>query len=266
MKAKLVLLSSKASGKEFELTLPVKIGRGEDVRLKLMHPLVSRKHCEIFEKGDALVVRDLSSLNGTFVDDERVADEMPLPSGSRLTVGSANFQVLYGKDYDRPSAAAPVVASDAPTKVADDTVRVAAPAKPEPAPAKAEPAPVKAAAAKAETKAGFDDLDDLWSMAQKDGGKAKPAAHANGDDEFDFTLADDPKPTVAATSKTLPAVKPAAAAAAAAKSAPQPVAGGKPAAAKPAAQPAKAAEPTNDKKSGGKSDDDDLDDFFNAIM
>ena len=102
MKAKLVLISADADAKEFKLALPTKIGRGQEAKLKLVHPLVSRVHCEIFEQDDQLMVRDMASLNGTFVDDERVADEMALPSGCRLTVGSANFHVLYGADYDRP--------------------------------------------------------------------------------------------------------------------------------------------------------------------
>jgi predicted component of type VI protein secretion system len=110
--------------KEFKLALPAKIGRGQEAKLKLVHPLVSRMHCEIYEQGDQLMVRDMASLNGTFVDDERVVDEMVLPSGCRLTVGSANFKVLYGADYDRPLPAERTAKSDAPTKLADETVPI----------------------------------------------------------------------------------------------------------------------------------------------
>ena len=44
--------------------------RSTDVQLG--HPLVSRRHCEVFESGGILMIRDLGSLNGTFVGPTRL--------------------------------------------------------------------------------------------------------------------------------------------------------------------------------------------------
>jgi predicted component of type VI protein secretion system len=60
----------------------------------LPHPLVSRQHCELFETNGRLMVRDLGSLNGTFVNNERIS-EAALPPGELLTVGAVTFRAVY---------------------------------------------------------------------------------------------------------------------------------------------------------------------------
>jgi hypothetical protein len=60
----------------------------------LPHPLVSRQHCELYETEGRLMVRDLGSLNGTFINNERISDA-PLPSGELLTVGAVTFRAMY---------------------------------------------------------------------------------------------------------------------------------------------------------------------------
>ena len=209
MKAKLVLISADADAKEFKLALPTKIGRGQEAKLKLVHPLVSRVHCEIFEQGDQLMVRDMASLNGTFVDDERVGDEMVLPSGCRLTVGSANFHVLYGADYDRPLPVRGAAKSGELTKIADDTV------------------PMSPAKAKPESK----ETKESWVPADADSHESEAHEDTRTID-FDF-LSDSqsPKTEPAPPAKSAAPAKAAARPAAAAK----PVATTKPAASKPAA-------------------------------
>ena len=105
MKAKLVVVGGDAKAAEVTLKLPTVIGRGRDATLTLPHPLVSRQHCEIFESGGQLFVRDLGSLNGTYVANERVS-EAPLPPGELLTVGTVTFRAVYdaGQDLLPPSA------------------------------------------------------------------------------------------------------------------------------------------------------------------
>ncbi len=84
--------------------LPLVFGRGREVDVTLASPLVSRRHCELYESGGRLCVRDLESLNGTFVGEERV-DEQPLASGDRLTVGAAIFEVVLDTEDGEPAAA-----------------------------------------------------------------------------------------------------------------------------------------------------------------
>ena len=60
------------------------------------HPLVSRQHCEVFEADGLLMVRDLGSLNGTFVGETRIAEQaMPVKPGDLLTVGPVTFRAVY---------------------------------------------------------------------------------------------------------------------------------------------------------------------------
>ena len=94
MDAKLVVVGGDAKATEVKLKLPTIIGRGRDATLTLPHPLVSRKHCEIFESNGYLVVRDMGSLNGTFVNDERITEAI-LPPGGLLRLGTVTFRAAY---------------------------------------------------------------------------------------------------------------------------------------------------------------------------
>lgn len=117
MKAKLVVVGGDAKAAEVSLRLPTVIGRGRDVSLTLPHPLVSRRHCEIFESGGQLFVRDLGSLNGTFVGNDRVT-ESPLPPGELLTVGTVTFRAVYEVNGAVRQMANPA-AVVSPTRAAD---------------------------------------------------------------------------------------------------------------------------------------------------
>lgn len=94
MKAKLIVVGGDAKPTEIDLTLPSVIGRGRSATLTLPHPLVSREHCEIYLSEGRLHVRDLGSLNGTYVGNERVEDAA-LPAGGLLTVGTVTFRAVY---------------------------------------------------------------------------------------------------------------------------------------------------------------------------
>ncbi len=100
MKAKLIVVGGDAKAAEINLKLPTTIGRGRGVTLTLPHPLVSRKHCEIFAGDGTLLVRDLGSLNGTFVNNQRIEGDAELPSGELLTVGTVTFRAEYDDDSE----------------------------------------------------------------------------------------------------------------------------------------------------------------------
>jgi hypothetical protein len=51
-----------------------RVGSKEDVEIILRHPSVSHPHCELWLTDDAVLVRDLDSQNGTFVEGERVGE------------------------------------------------------------------------------------------------------------------------------------------------------------------------------------------------
>lgn len=61
------------------------LGRREGCDIKLSHPEVSSRHAEIYEKGGRWFVRDLGSVNGTFVNGVRV-DKCEIKEGDRIII------------------------------------------------------------------------------------------------------------------------------------------------------------------------------------
>jgi len=107
MQAKLLIVGGRASSPEIELELPLTIGRGDQAWLRLKHPTISRKHCEISEVDGKLFVRDCGSANGTLIDGERITEAV-LEPGHTLTVGPLTFEAQYepslnGKSEDHSS-------------------------------------------------------------------------------------------------------------------------------------------------------------------
>lgn len=95
MDVTLVVVGGDAKPSEIKLKLPAILGRGREATLTLPHSLISRQHCEIKESDGQLLVRDLGSLNGTFVGSQRV-NEAVLPAGELLTIGTITFRAIYG--------------------------------------------------------------------------------------------------------------------------------------------------------------------------
>ncbi len=103
MEATLTVIGGKTSKRTITLRkLPTVIGRGKEARLTIAHPMVSRRHCELSEKGGLLMVRDLGSLNGTLVGGRRIK-EAPLPPGGEFSIGPLSFCAQYQYDGDRKS-------------------------------------------------------------------------------------------------------------------------------------------------------------------
>lgn len=96
LEAKLVVVGGEAKQAEVRLkALPATIGRAREATLTLPHPLVSRKHCEIFEENGQLYVKDLDSLNGTYVNNQRIDGQQPLAPEQLLTLGNVTFRAVY---------------------------------------------------------------------------------------------------------------------------------------------------------------------------
>src|SRR2546426_12312971 len=68
------------------------VGRAAGADFIVDAALVSRLHCRITAGEDKLEVVDLSSTNGTFVNDKRI-DRAALQSGDRLRVGRVELRV-----------------------------------------------------------------------------------------------------------------------------------------------------------------------------
>jgi hypothetical protein len=81
------------------------LGRHDDCGIRIKSSQVSRRHCEVFEAGGKLTVRDLGSSNGTFVNGKRVTGQQTLKAGDELTVGAVTLRVVTlgpAAGQDRP--------------------------------------------------------------------------------------------------------------------------------------------------------------------
>jgi len=124
MVAKLVVAKGKTSVKEIPLNADQTIiGRRSDCSLRIPSPLVSRQHCALKLQGERLLVKDLGSSNGTFVNGAKVK-QRELQSGDTLGVGPITFIVQLGgaalspADTARPGVA--VAADDAADFVVEE--------------------------------------------------------------------------------------------------------------------------------------------------
>lgn len=89
----LVVTHGDNAGSKFALTDEVTTaGRHPDSTIFLDDITVSRRHAEIRRRGDGYVVRDVGSLNGTYLNRERI-DEAPLRDRDELQVGK--FRLVY---------------------------------------------------------------------------------------------------------------------------------------------------------------------------
>jgi pSer/pThr/pTyr-binding forkhead associated (FHA) protein len=83
---------------------PVNIGRAPDNDLTIDNLAVSDHHARLYPEGDRLVIEDLSSLNGTFVNDVRI-ERTTLRDGDTILIGKHQLQVDTAHDAATPSAA-----------------------------------------------------------------------------------------------------------------------------------------------------------------
>jgi hypothetical protein len=71
------------------------IGRHPDSDIFLDDITVSRRHAEVRRGGDGFGLNDIGSLNGTYVNRERV-EESPLRSGDEIQIGKFKLVFLTG--------------------------------------------------------------------------------------------------------------------------------------------------------------------------
>ncbi|MGI8446989.1 MAG: FHA domain-containing protein [Streptosporangiaceae bacterium] len=84
-------------------------GRHRDSDIFLDDVTVSRRHAEFYRHGDRFTVRDVGSLNGTYVNQERI-EEAPLNGGDEVQIGKFRLVFLTGRrpQYERGGGGAQV--------------------------------------------------------------------------------------------------------------------------------------------------------------
>lgn len=192
MDAKLVVVGGEVKAGEVKIKkLPAVVGRSDDADIRLRHPLVSRKHCEIFEADGLLKVRDLGSLNGTFIASAKIKEAVLKPD-ELITIGPVVFRAVY-------EGPATIDDDDEFNFDLDDASDVS----------ETQPMDITKTASIRETVAADDmslddfdiEVDDDTPAVEASGAEA-PVAEAKGDDDFgdlDFDIdLDDDAPTAEA--------------------------------------------------------------------
>lgn len=89
----IIFIEGKQAGENVHATVPCVIGRkGSDVTIK--DQKVSKKHARIKEISRKIIIEDLKSTNGTFVNNERIIAQ-ELHSGDLISVGDTKMRVSF---------------------------------------------------------------------------------------------------------------------------------------------------------------------------
>lgn len=97
MQVKLKVLSGSHAGKEIGLTSEkFLVGRSESCQLRPKSESVSRKHCIIVIKDNRVLIQDLNSRNGTYVNDKRLPTDKAklLNPGDEIRIGKLKFEAV----------------------------------------------------------------------------------------------------------------------------------------------------------------------------
>lgn len=96
MRVTLAVLEGKDSGKMFRVEHPsVVIGRGEG-DIQIDDPEVSRRHVRLVTHGARIVLQDLGSTNGTFVDERKIS-EAEIENRAEFRVGGTRFMLILAE-------------------------------------------------------------------------------------------------------------------------------------------------------------------------
>ena len=97
---RLVILSPGMTGQACELKADKStIGRLEDNTFPIVEPSISSHHCEMVLRGSEVVVRDLNSTNGSYINREKISEGV-LKLGQILRLGQVEMRL----EADSPTA------------------------------------------------------------------------------------------------------------------------------------------------------------------
>ena len=112
MQVKLRVLSGSHEGKDISVSSEkFLIGRSESCQLRPKSESVSRKHCIIVLKDNKVLIQDLKSRNGTFVNEKRLPLDKAkvLKAGDQLRIGKLSFELVI--EHGLQAAKKPEVAN-----------------------------------------------------------------------------------------------------------------------------------------------------------
>jgi hypothetical protein len=81
-------------GMEYDIGEGAVLGRGDHAEIRLEDPFASSRHARLVRQGAVLVLEDLGSTNGTYLNEELVTGPQPLHRGDRVRIGDSEFTYL----------------------------------------------------------------------------------------------------------------------------------------------------------------------------
>ncbi|MDO9408902.1 FHA domain-containing protein [Patulibacter sp.] len=81
-------------GDEYDVGTGAIIGRGSQVEIQIEDPYASGKHTRLVRQAGVVIVEDLDSTNGTFLNEEPLVGAQPLQLGDRIRIGDTEFTYL----------------------------------------------------------------------------------------------------------------------------------------------------------------------------
>src|ERR1700684_205808 len=127
------LILATAEGQQaIDLRSTNSLGRHPNNTIQLLDKIVSKEHCILEQRDGQFILRDLGSLNGTYVNGERVRGEILLKHGDDIALGSTRAR------YDAGSGAPLPLPPVGPGAVAPAAHSVAQPWPATPAPRSAQ--------------------------------------------------------------------------------------------------------------------------------
>jgi hypothetical protein len=79
------------AGAAYDLSDGALLGRGDGADIRLEDAFASTRHARLVPQGDVIVLEDLGSTNGTYLNDQPVRGPQPLHAGDRIKIGDSDF-------------------------------------------------------------------------------------------------------------------------------------------------------------------------------
>jgi len=79
------------AGSAYSLADGAVLGRGEQADIRLEDTFASSQHARLAPHGEVIVLEDLGSTNGTYLNEEPLRGPQPLHPGDRIRIGDSKF-------------------------------------------------------------------------------------------------------------------------------------------------------------------------------
>jgi pSer/pThr/pTyr-binding forkhead associated (FHA) protein len=79
------------AGSAYSLAEGAVLGRGEQADIQLQDTFASSQHARLAPHGDVMVLEDLGSTNGTYLNEEPLRGPQPLHPGDKIRIGDSSF-------------------------------------------------------------------------------------------------------------------------------------------------------------------------------